>query len=228
MYEKKMIYFCFKIYYVEKMSLPYEVTKQILFKMKVDDVLTYCRQNRETKDICNNEEFWMSYIEANYDMESLANIIGWDKEKLSLFEYFGTREIIREGELSKYNIGIATAILLENSRVITVEIRYNHIPHNRLLLLPSKYRHINMCVHSIDYPQVINAILFAGDYVLYIDSNNELAVRDLTSETIPILTVAGNPSLIQDNLKNIQINDVTINGIPLLDLMTSIEQDYID
>ena len=46
--------------------LSYDVIRKILFKLKVQDVLNYCKTHKYGNELCNNEDFWRNRLEAKF------------------------------------------------------------------------------------------------------------------------------------------------------------------
>jgi hypothetical protein len=196
--------------------------KDILYNLNVEDVLNYCQHSKRTYSMCN-EDFWKDYIEHHYDIKLLGDIIyRRPVSKMIILEYLKYLASVHEEFEKTY---ADTAIYLESIKIITFIIRKNGMPASLKRIVISPFESIGFYVAKRG---VIRPWLYGDDILLYVDEENKLNVKGLKGlEIQPVqLEILNNMSRNISNLNNIKIKDITINGIPLIDQITTYEENY--
>jgi len=198
-------------------QLPYDVVRKILFQSRVQEVLNYCRQNREANMICNEQDFWRGYIEINYDMDVLSEALNCDVKNGSIFDCISNLGF--PDELSLYSDEIATAIFLENSKIVKFYIRNGGIPTLKSSYLLSKYDLLITLIRGV-FPHA--DVLCGKELVIFNNRNDQISINNIKDpNNFPTLKILNN---LPNDISVLKVKDITVEGIPLFDLITKYER----
>lgn len=202
-------------------QLPYEVVEKILYNMKAREISKYCVTNKEAIIVCNDAEFWKRYLEYNYDLKLLQEALSFEELPIqtTYINEIWNGLLDHSNQLSNTdNPYINVFIYLEASTMIKLLTKRLGIPYEIRYILFSSYDRL---LKFID-PESGNGFLYGDDFLLYIGDDSELDITSLRGQP-GVLDIVGNPSRHFTNVGNIYVKDVTINNIPIIDLMTHME-----
>lgn len=193
-------------------TLSYDNIRKLLFDMNVYDVLNYCKSEHKVNAICRENNFWIDYIEANYDTDLLYDYFHLPhNDRNRLFEILKAHGYYAK---IRFNIerGAGMALYMEASKIIKNTHLREGFPVKVIDQLFSRYESIELTVQNDTW-------IIGNDIITYIDEEDELAARSLRGDQIQ-LQIKNNLSKHESDFENILIDDITIDGIPLFDIIT--------
>jgi hypothetical protein len=220
------------------LSLPYEVTKEILLKLSVSDILNYFQAYSDFNKL--SDKFWFEYITNRWSTNSLQTGLTFDivlPTEKEIYDLLKTRiktmpnEILSFGE----NWPLAYALFLENSKLITFTKSWTKNPHTTIKNLPtkikkavfvSKYDKLATFINTGIYGQGTIGSTHANFYITDNLDGRGLKIGRLTrAESAPVLKISDNMIYCGDVARygDLQIKDIAVDNKCLFDVITNFE-----
>jgi hypothetical protein len=195
--------------------LPTENIFDILHKLPVADVVSYCESYNLVDSICNNEYFWTEYIRVNRTDKLRDYINEYNID--NIFEHVANEYMTNEmmdrmkQVIPNANSYILMSLFLQRSRVITyVKKKAMGIPYFYRKFLISGYTMLHDSCYEI--PQSELSWLQLGEYTLLYNSNAGMVLIDPKGKRDSVTLL--------NNYDNAIIDDVYLRGTPILDFIT--------
>lgn len=176
-------------------TIPTELIENILYKMELPDVLSYCRVNKTASEICRNELFWKSYLKNFWN--------GEDRHNQFIYSTFEKKNTWKEEVLIYYKILNQIYPSSITYRAINILIRFESDqelkPYYNMSQLYLRLKELNKIVNIHDLQESLDEELSV---------NMDKEIDELYNEIEPIEDIIENPEILKDlSSKPIKILD---------------------
>jgi hypothetical protein len=227
------------------LSLPHEVTKEMLLKLSVSDILNYFQAYSDFNKL--SDKFWFEYITNRWSTNSLQTGLTFDivlPPEKEIYDLLKTRiktipnEILSFGE----NWPLAYALFLENSKLITFTKSWTKNVYTTIKNPPTKIKK-DVFVSKYDkLATFLNPGIYGHGTIGSTQANFFITAnldgkglkfgRLRRTENVPLLKISDNRIYCGDvaGYGDLQIGDITVDDKSLFDVITNFEivETYID